>query len=254
MEIKVIPKLKRYEKVLELYPPQLSNKFLPEWYKKQKISNHHDTFKYFNGHPDKKVLSAKNCPAIQDYLTSGFIIPAWTNIHFTTSKNKDNVDQQFWDASIRKAYDEPLDLHIDDHPLEQTIYMNIGRTVDHRTLKLQLPYVFKVPNGYNVMYQDPFYHFRQDIRCLTGIVEADKWGIIAFPFEILKEDFFIEAGTPLVQVFLYKRENQNLKLNISKGTQEEFDEIQLALKKLHISGKTYRTAKDDPYGKFLNDI
>ena len=35
MEIEIIPKLKRYEPLIEMYPPQLANKFLPEWYKKQ---------------------------------------------------------------------------------------------------------------------------------------------------------------------------------------------------------------------------
>lgn len=241
MNITVIPKLKRYEPVLELYPPQLSNKFLPEWYKKQKISSHLETFKHFNGHPDSKVLGAKNCPAIQDYVSTGYIIPAWTNIYFTTSVNDLGIKEQRWDASIRKAYEDPLDLHIDDHPLEQTLYMPLGRVADNRTLKLQLPYWFKVPEGYNAMYQDPFYHFRNDIRCLTGIVEIDKWGMIAFPFEVLKDEFVIEAGTPLVQVFIYKRENLNLKINARKGTDKEYDEVQVALKKLHISNKTYRT-------------
>jgi len=36
MEIEIIPKLKRYEPLIEMYPPQLANKFLPEWYKKTK--------------------------------------------------------------------------------------------------------------------------------------------------------------------------------------------------------------------------
>lgn len=242
MEITVIPKAKIYEPVLKLYPPKLSNKFLPEWYKKQKISNHFEHFKYENGHSDtSKVLTAKNCPAIQDYVSTGFIIPAWTNIYFTTAKDSDGLDVQYYDASIRKAYNENIDKHIDYHSLEQTKYMPIGRVKGNKTLKLQLPYWFKVPKGYNAMYQDPFYHFRNDIRCLTGIVEIDKWGGIAFPFEILKKEFVIEAGTPLVQVFIYKRDNLDLKINARNGSEKEYDDIQLAVKKLHISKKTYRT-------------
>lgn len=244
MEITVIPKLKKYESVLKLYPPQLSNKYLPEWYKKQKISNHFENFKYHNGHSEtSKIMTAKNCPAIQDYLTSGFIIPAWTNIYFTTAKDNNGLEVQYYDASIRQAFDESIDTHIDYHSLEQTKYMPLGRIADNKTLKLQLPYWFQIPEGYNVMYQDPFYHFRQDIRCLTGIVEADKWGGIAFPFEILKKEFCIEAGTPLIQVFLYKRENLNLKINARNGTDDEYNKVQIELKKLHISKKTYRTDK-----------
>jgi hypothetical protein len=245
MEIKVIPKDERYKEVLELYPPQLANKFLPEWYKQQKISTHYETFKHFNGVPESKMINAKNCPAIQDYLTTGFIIPAWTNIRFHTSKDENGKLFQAWDSSIRMAYDEDINLHIDSHPLEQTEFMDLKRTIDNKTLKLQLPYVFKVPKGYNIIYQDPFYHFRNDIKCLTGIVEADKWGSIAFPFEVLKDNFELKAGTPLIQCFLYKREDLNLSLNIdTKPTQDEYDQVQLALKKLHISNKTYRTNKE----------
>ena len=36
----------------------------------------------------------------------------------------------------------------------------------------------------------------------------------------------------------------NLKINASKGTDEEYDEVQTAMKKLHISKKNYRTSKD----------
>lgn len=249
MEITIIPKLKRYEPLINLYPPQPANKFLPEWYKKQKYSTHLDSWKYFHGHKNSKVMGAKNCPAIQDYITSGFIIPAWTDIFFTTALDDEGKVVQYYDASIRRAYDDPINIHIDDHPIEQTEGMDIGRLVDNRILKLQMPYWFKIPEGYNVMYQDPFYHFRQDIRCLTGIVEADKWGYVAFPFEVLSTEFRIEAGTPLIHVFLYKREDYNLKLDVRNGTEEEYAEIQTNLKKLHISNKTYRTVKDDTFYK-----
>jgi len=251
VEVKVIPKIDKYKEILKLYPPQSSNKFLPNWYKKQKIGNQLDTFKHFNGHPHEGVMTAKNCPAIQDYLTSGFIIPTWFNMTFTTSLDEHGQKVQSWDTSIRKSYDDKIEYHIDDHILDQTVYMDIGRTVDNRILKFQLPYVFKIPDGYNIMYQDPFYHFRKDIRCLTGIVEGDKWGSIAFPFEILKDEFELKAGTPLVHCFLYKRENYNLDLNIEPDpTKKEYDEIQLAYKKLHISGKTYKTDKN--WGSYLS--
>ena len=245
MEIKVIPREHKYKEILDLYPPLLSNKFLPDWYKNQKIGNHFDTFKQNNNVPQKnnKMVNAKNCPAIQDYVSSGFIIPAWSNFYFTTFTDENGEKQQAWDTTIRSAYDDNIYYHVDSHPLEQTKYMDIKRTVDNKTLKFQLPYVFKIPNGYNIMYQDPFYHFRQDIRFLTGIVEGDKWGSIAFPFELLKDEFKIEAGTPLIQCFIYKREELNLKLNITEGNKEEYDEINSNFKKLRLSGKTYRTDK-----------
>ena len=70
MKIEVKPIQKNYEVFLETYPPQKSNKFLPDWYKKMKLGSF-DTTK---GNGNK---NAKNCPAIQDYVNTGIVIPLW---------------------------------------------------------------------------------------------------------------------------------------------------------------------------------
>ena len=54
--------------------------------------------------------------------------------------------------------------------------MDIETTMYAQILKFQLPYKIIVPEGYSILYQDPFYHFRKEIKCLSGVVEADKWG------------------------------------------------------------------------------
>jgi hypothetical protein len=118
--------------------------------------------------------------------------------------------------------------------------MDITPTLDGTVLKMSLPYKIVVPEGYNIKYSDPFYHFRKDIRCLPGIVEADKWGYVAFPFEILSDNFVMEAGTPLIHCLVYKRE-EPLNLVMDQGTQKDYDEMYADMFELFSSDKNYRT-------------
>ena len=107
-------------------------------------------------------------------------------------------------------------------------------------LKFQLPYKIIVPEGYSILYQDPFYHFRKEIKCLSGVVEADKWGFVAFPFSLEQSDFYLEAGTPLVHCFVFKRESEKIFLIKRSGTDEEYEHIRKQVQLQTISPLTTR--------------
>ena len=84
MKIEIIPINKEHEYFIENYPPQLANKFLPKWYKDMKISTHYKHWvSATEGHKDE-YMTAKNCPAIQDLLIQGIVIPLWGNLWFHT--------------------------------------------------------------------------------------------------------------------------------------------------------------------------
>ena len=233
MDIKFIAKKKKYEPVLKLTPPVSSNQVLPEWYKKLTRTEILD-----NGLTGK---TAKKCPAIQDILSTGFIIPMFTRLEFASTKNKEGIiTQQNWHLGIAAATGEDISSHLDYHHPYQTKGMDLNKTVDNTVLKLSLPYRIVVPEGYNIKYSDPFYHFRKDIRCLPGIVEADKWGHVAFPFEILSDSFIIEPGTPLIHCLVYKRD-EPLNLIMQEGTQKDYDKIYEDFFELFSSDVNYRT-------------
>ena len=64
MKIEIIPTQPAFETLLELYPPQNANKFLPEWYKKMKLGNKADTM--MNEKMSwEGTKGAKDCPAIK---------------------------------------------------------------------------------------------------------------------------------------------------------------------------------------------
>lgn len=233
MDIKFIARKKLYEPVLKLTPPVLANQVLPQWYKDLSRTEILD-----NGLTGK---TAKKCPAIQDTLSTGFVIPMWTRMQFATTKNANgDITQQNWHLGIPVSTGEETSLHIDYHHPYQVKGMDLKSTVDNTILKMSLPYKIIVPEGYNIKYSDPFYHFRKDIRCLPGIVEADKWGHVAFPFEILQENFVIEPGTPLMHCLVYKR-GEPLSLIIQEGTQKDYDEMYEEFFELFSSDVNYRT-------------
>ena len=233
MEIKFIPKKKEYRPVLELTPPIPANQALPKWYKDLTRTIPLDT--------GLKGKTAKKCPAIQDTLSTGFVIPLWSKFQYATTRNDDGeITAQNWHFGIGVATGEQLETHLDFHYPAQVKGMDITPTLDGTVLKMSLPYKIVVPEGYNIKYSDPFYHFRKDIRCLPGIVEADKWGYVAFPFEILSDNFVMEAGTPLIHCLVYKRE-EPLNLVMDQGTQKDYDEMYADMFELFSSDKNYRT-------------
>ena len=123
---------------------------MPKWYKEQKYVSTDDTFfaHYYKG---DKVQGAKTCPAIQDITTYGFVIPLWSNLYFTT-----NEDQHIWEFPFCEAGEEPIESHISFHPSKQIDDLNLKKLMNGDLLKLKLPYWFKVPEGYNILFSDPF--------------------------------------------------------------------------------------------------
>jgi hypothetical protein len=188
--------------------------------------------------------TAKKCPAIQDVVNEGFILPMWGKMFFITRDlGNDDKEQRWWiqNAHTYKDLKWWMQQH---HPL-QLEGMNMTKLVDGSILKVKYPFRMIPPKGYGFMYHDPFYHFRKDIRCLTGLVKSDEWGFITFPFEILSDKFEIEAGTPLVHVYLYKLQDEKLELDIGPGTETEYNDAALVFESDVLGHTNYKTRKDN---------
>lgn len=242
MDIDIIPLKKEYEIFAEMYPPITTNKLLPNWYKKSKLGTHLEHFKYQHNSVDNNPLTIKNCPAIQDFVSEGIVIPLWGNLTMYTNEVSSDIVDQRWDFSARfGTKDEPLEPNfISYHDKRQFEELPIKPLKNNMLMKIQMPYKIIVPKGYNIFYTDPFYHFRNEFRCLPAIVEADKWGFVTFPLEILKDTFQVQAGTPLIQCFIYKRNEEKLNLKVKKGSDEDYKSIQKEFNKFFINGVNYK--------------
>ena len=247
MDITIIPKSKDREKFLELYPPKLSNEFLPEWYKNIELGTekaswvrHHIGDDYADKINLGPGYTAKKCPAIQDAITAGITIPLWGKLYIGHEYEDDKPTNIFY-AFTGDQFNNHQ--HVTTHEPYQIEGMDVGTRPDGRILKIELPYKIIVPDGYDIFYSDPYYHFRNDIRCLTGLVEADKWGYVTFPFSIENLDCVVEPGTPIVQAIIYKREDKINLIN-RPGTDKEYKDIELEMTKFYIQEKDYRKQND----------
>lgn len=236
MQVNIYPRIKEFEALLELYPPVKANKMLPQWYKEQEFNSYYDSINAKNN----EVQLAKNCPAIQDEMTSGFIIPSWSDIYIY----KDNQDNVCWDVRIGGSF--PNDVGWIGHQTEEQVKgMGINEVTGFGVLKLVSPYFYEASDGYGLRFSDPFYHHRRNIRFLSGMVESDIWYGTNFPFEFfvdlddLKDKkMMIKAGDPLVMVTPYKKENK-FDLTINKWD-AEFDKKQsYNLKLLHSVSESF---------------
>lgn len=239
MKVEIIPTKPEHEILLELFPPVLANKMLPEWYKKAKVGNLADTLMN-QDRAWEGTKGAKDCPAIQDYLSTGFVIPLWGTFLFKTFKNDKGLTEQHWNFTTDEALGSNFVFH---HNQTQLGEMPLKTTMYGQTLKFQLPYKIIVPEGYNVLYNDPFYHFRKSLKCLSGVVEADKWGFVSFPFDLIEDNFLLEAGSPLVHCFIYKRETEKINLEIRNGTDDEYKSIVKQTTLLEIQRGNYKNSK-----------
>jgi hypothetical protein len=226
--IEIYPRDKRFEELLKLYPPVQANRFLPEWYKKHSVKKR-GTEGTSQLHTN--VRHAKQCPAIQDYLTYGVIIPAWSDIYLI--KDNDNLVENWqWNVTVGS--------HLGDFPWiesqghQQLEDIGLNGINNYGVLKLISPYLWKTPKGYGTYFNDPFYNHRNNIRLLPGYVETDIWHQTNFPFEFLKdlnevdkEVLFVKAGDPLIQLTPYKIEDvkKNTKFEVKNYDQELVDEM-----------------------------
>lgn len=236
MNITITPVNKTIEQLIKAYPPTLASQMKPDWFKKMNL-RHDLPFEATDG------LTAKKCPAIQDVINKGFVINLWGNLQLKTTV-RDGVSDQRWFLSTALNYDYSLDFWVQHHTSEQLVGMDLNRIYNNGILKIKCPYYIQVPKGYGLMYSDPFYHFRNDIRCLTGIVDTDEWGFITFPFEILKDNFEVKAGTPLVHVYPYKLEDEKLELDVRYGTDKEYDNYSFKFLQHVAEGTHYKNRKE----------
>lgn len=217
ISIKIYPVNKTAETLMNLYPPVLANKFLPQWYKKQDSYKRGDinTSSIFDAWGHRQ---GRKCPAIQEIITQGIVIPAWTDVNIVKNGNTFK-----WTVG-QAVYEDGGD--IDYQNIHQIKGMNLNTIEGYGILKFISPYTFVTPKGYGLEFQDPFYHVRRNIKILPGRVETDIWHSANFLFEFYedlnkfeKKHIFIKAGEPLLICNIYKKEKYKLDLQL-----ENYDE------------------------------
>lgn len=161
--------------------------------------------------------SYARCPGMSDYATSGYVLTAHTDIHIKA--NSAGVVVQVTPMACDSARLQPTQF---DFKLVDGMTTMDG--VKAYAGKIPLPWTIQARKGYSAYYLPPLMHadYLDKIFVYPGIVDCDAYHTVNFVFSPIKEcEFTIAAGTPLLHIIPFKREN--IVAECDKATIEETD-------------------------------
>lgn len=177
--------------------PEPSIKSLPEWYK--------SADRYYKApdgqcpvdHEGGKIPTWKACPAIYDILGTGYVLKTPCDINFVERKDYliAEVSDPYYQDFIQ--YREPME--------------GFEQPVGYRSHHFAWfpDWAPSVPEGYSVLYSQPFNRFDLPFLNTSGIVDNDSVDVPGtMPFFIRSGwTGLIKSGTPYMQLLPFKRDD-----------------------------------------------
>jgi hypothetical protein len=193
-------------------PPRPAKNYIPDWYK--------NLPPFHGGHSPsinktRADSTEKQCMPILDTFTTGYIQEAWCDISF-----KSDDDGNITISSANEH--EPIIMSREGPnriiPKDKNYY---SRYENH--LNWFTHWEPRTPKGWSTYYTHPLNQYDLPFRTVDGIIDTDKWWIGgSVPF-LLKTGFegVIKKGTPLYQMFFFKREKWKSKVLPYKKIEKE---------------------------------
>ncbi len=172
------------EKVVPIVP---AKEYIPDWWKKVE--------RMINSQVDNKG-TVRNCPSFPEYITQGFVVPLWCDLHL-------NIEHDKWswkspDNMFR--FSSHNDLQFRDFILQHM------RDNTSMVVKPACPWRVKTPPGWSVWQLPMYYHYDTTFETLPGIIWSDIHHEINQQMLIKKYgEFTIKRGTPLAMYVPYER-------------------------------------------------
>ena len=175
-------------------PIQPAGKFFPEKFKE--MSPYYEKGKHNIDH--HKTVRA--CPGITDYMSMGFVIPAFCDIEITPTPDGKFVETRYSEPTYNDAF----------HPEEQLGNFLSEKFPVRGAVKLDNPWFTWNKVGYSTLYLPMYYHEGKNWEAVPGVMDHDT-GAPQSPINIMLKEIkptMIKMGEPLVQVIPVKRESQ----------------------------------------------
>tara|TARA_R110000824_G_C15147434_1_gene670644 strand:- start:231 stop:962 length:732 start_codon:yes stop_codon:yes gene_type:complete len=199
-EIKFIAS-KQYIECTEILP-EPSKLNIPSWYKELKHS------------VDKKTV--KGCMPFLDTLTTGYTLRMPVDYFITHNLKKE--EKRYTEGYTELEYQKTININsknnLQIHPIGQLgkkcPFVNKNKNLPFH--KLLNPWIIKTPPGYSCLFLPPMNNSDDRFSIIPGIVDTDTFvSEINFPIIINGDKYpvlesTIKIGTPIVQVFPFKRE------------------------------------------------
>ena len=184
------------------FKPILAKSIMPDWWKKMKI---------FQAVRGKSTQTIRACPAMDDWLKSGWYILANRDMEVLVGQDRDGLSNENFTTRdpTNQGYGSPT------HPSEQFDnafdYLKNGKGHVKDAFKMRNAWNIITPTDYSCFYLDPFLFQNDYFAVWQGVIDTDKFNtnldnsqIIFYPK--VEHSFTIPKGTPLVQVIPFKRE------------------------------------------------
>lgn len=175
-------------------------KTIPKWYKNaDRFAKHPTTGEHwedpYNG---GKIPTWKACPAVYDIMGAGYVYRTPCDIEF-----KENAYGQL----EARVLDEKNKDFLQIRPAMPQFQVPMGYHENH--FAWWSDWAVEVPEGYSVLYTQPFNRFELPFITTSGIIDNDKVNLPGtMPFFIKKGyTGILPAGTPYAQMLPFKREN-----------------------------------------------
>jgi hypothetical protein len=225
-----------YEVALKPFP---ASQALPDWWKN--MTPYHKS----PDNPDGKKLivegrtsnaTFKKCTPMLDSLTSGYIIPLWSDVQVRQIHGEARFTWR-----VRPDVFEP-------HGAPSR-YITPPTGYSSQVVKFINPWIPKTPKGYSVMVSQPFGYLDNPLYAVPAIIDSDTSTLEIVPPMWVKEGFegIIEKGTPMIQITPFKRESWSSEFDFYKDGEIEAIEdrnfnstIVSHYIKNHWSKKTYK--------------
>ena len=196
--------------VPEEYKPVPASRIIPDWYKNLES--------YIGGEkrPDGNAMTtatAKRCMPIFDAITGGYIISTHTDLW--VSQRPDGPENK-----ISPYYEWANFGAISFHPKSQLPEHPNDTGHEFAYPKWNNTWAIQTPPGYSCLFISPL-HRETPIIALPAIVDTDNYNApVNFPFVLRdpKMDGLIPAGTPIMQVIPFKRDEFQMEI----GDSEDF--------------------------------
>ena len=218
--------------LIDILPhPKPASKFVPDWYKN--INNHINTDikldRYVEENGDLKMnMTVKKCIPVRDALTSGYIIPLWSDI----AVYRNNEQTHFtWQAVSKEPHynwhksNKDSLMNLQGHPLTQFINTPLEKfSIGEAIWKFESPWKIVTPPGYSCIFLPPLYHDNY-FEILPGVVDTDIMHSIHYPFKYIgpQGTYNVLTGTPLIKVIPFKRVEWTSEVRANSGAQSKFD-------------------------------
>ena len=180
-------------------PPYVNTaQTLPEWFKDL----------------DKKKGSIRSCSGTLDYFQAGITLPFWTNARFTPNLNLGSqweVQMDQMPYATESFRNEPF--HFES--VGRCPMTNVREIERSGFPKLVNPWCFRTAPGWSSLILPPLYEPNKEWQTMASIVHTDFYHNLNLVLNIFTDRAFtIRAGTPVMHIIPFKRNDDFEKLTI----------------------------------------